>query len=81
MNASDPKLAAIERFFAAYADGDRDGIAAVLADGITWSIPGHHPLSGTKHGVDEVLSFFDQLAKVGFKADTIFLGVNEEVRG
>jgi uncharacterized protein len=78
MSTTDPKLAAIERFFSAYADDDRNGIAAILADDIEWTIPGHHPLAGTKRGVDEVLSFFQQLAKTGFQADPIFLGTNDE---
>jgi hypothetical protein len=32
MSGHDPKLGAIEGFFAAYAANDRDGIAAVLAE-------------------------------------------------
>lgn len=71
--APDPKLGAIEGFFTAYADGDRTGIADVLAEDIAWTIPGHHPLAGTKHGIDEVLAFFDALGVVGFQAETFFL--------
>ncbi len=78
MTQRDSKVEAIERFFAAYEHGDRDGIAAVLAERIEWTIPGHHPLAGTKHGIDEVLAFFAELAKTGFKADTIFLGASQE---
>ena len=58
----DPKLAAITSVFDAYSRDDRAGIAAVLADDVEWSIPGHHPLSGTKRGVDEVMAFFAALA-------------------
>jgi hypothetical protein len=43
-----------------------------------WTIPGHHPLAGTKTGIAEVRSFFDQLAKVGFQAEPIFLGVQDD---
>lgn len=75
---ADPKLAAIQRFFTAYAAHDRDAIASVLADDVAWAIPGHHPLSGTKHGIAEVLSFFDQLATVGFMAEPIFLQASDE---
>ena len=39
-----------------------------MADDILWRIPGHHPLAGAKHGIHEVLAFFDQLAKAGFQA-------------
>ncbi|MCX4690528.1 nuclear transport factor 2 family protein [Kitasatospora purpeofusca] len=74
----DPKVAAIEDFFAAYGAGDVDAMSAVLAEGIEWTIPGRHPLSGTKRGVAEVRAFFDQLGKSGFKAEPIFFGVNDE---
>jgi uncharacterized protein len=53
-------------------------IAAVLADDVEWTIPGHHPLSGTKRGVDEVMAFFAALAVAGFRADTYFLESNDE---
>ncbi len=69
----DPKIDAIGRFFTAYAANDLDGISQVLAADIEWTIPGHHPLAGTKHGIAEVLSFFTQLGKAGFQADPIFL--------
>jgi hypothetical protein len=72
------KLSTIQEFFAAYAEHDRDRIGAVLAPSITWSIPGHHPLSGVKHGVDEVLAFFDALAAAGMSADTYFLEASDE---
>ena len=74
----DPKLVAIESFFEAYGNDDRAGIAAVLADDITWTIPGHHPLAGTKHGIDEVLAFFDQLSRAGFVAETFFLEASDD---
>ncbi len=34
---------------------------------------GHHLLAGTKHGIDEILAFFDALGVVGFQAETFFL--------
>jgi uncharacterized protein len=74
----DQKLKAIDEFFAAYARYDLDGMRAVLTDDIEWTIPGHHPLSGTKRGVAEVAAFFTQLGRSGFRADPIFLEANEE---
>jgi len=74
----DPKVAAIAAFFEAYAARDSDGIAAVLDADIEWTIPGHHPLAGTKRGVQEVLAFFDALAAAGFRAETFFLESSEE---
>ncbi|MFE2955039.1 nuclear transport factor 2 family protein [Nocardia tengchongensis] len=74
----DPKIAAIAAFFEAYARYDLDGMRAVLTEDIAWTIPGHHPLSGTKHGIDEVVEFFNQLATAGMKAETFFLQANDE---
>ncbi|MFB6521862.1 nuclear transport factor 2 family protein [Streptomyces sp. NPDC056401] len=72
------KVEAITKFFTAYAAYDLDGMREVLAEGIEWTIPGHHPLSGIKRGVEEVAAFFTQLGKAGFQADPLFLEANEE---
>lgn len=78
MTEQDPKIAAISAFFDAYARYDLDGMRAVLTEDITWTIPGHHALSGTKRGIDEVVAFFNQLSKAGMKAETFFLEANDE---
>lgn len=62
-------LDTIQAFFTAYANQDVAAVRDVMADDIVWRIPGHHPLAGPKTGVDEVLAFFDQLAKAGFQAE------------
>jgi uncharacterized protein len=78
MAGKDPKLEAIDAFFAAYASYDLDQMRKVLADDIEWTIPGRHPLSGTKRGAEEVAAFFTQLGKAGFQADPLFLETNDE---
>jgi len=67
----------VQDFFKAYGEGDLEGIAAVMDDNVTWHIPGRHPLSGTKHGRDEVLAFFSELGVAGFKAEPIYFGADE----
>lgn len=64
-------LQKIEALFTAYAAKNVAAVRDVMAADITWTIPGHHPLSGTKHGIDEVLAFFDQLGKANFKAQPL----------
>jgi len=76
-DTKDPKIVLIERFFAAYAQHDLPGISSVLSEDISWTIPGHHPLAGTKRGLPEVLAFFGALGKAGFRAEPIFLGAND----
>lgn len=70
-------VAVVQRYYQAYATSDRDQIRSFFAPEITWTIPGHHPLAGTKRGADEVLAFFDQLAKAKFQAEVLFLGGND----
>lgn len=72
-----PTVAVVQRYYQAYASGDRDQIRSFFAPEIAWTIPGHHPLAGTKRGADEVLAFFDQLAKAKFQAEVLFLGGND----
>jgi len=78
MTVHDPTLSAIEGFFAGYAANDRDRIAALLADEIEWTIPGHHPLSGTKREIDEVRALFAALDTVGFTAETFLLQTGDD---
>jgi ketosteroid isomerase-like protein len=68
----------IESFFSFFSKGDITGIESVLAEDIRWIIPGHHPLAGVKVGIPEVLSYFEQLAKSGFKAEPKFLEANDQ---
>lgn len=64
-------LQKIQAFFAAYAAKDVAGVREVMAPDIRWTIPGHHPLAGTRRGIDEVLAFFDQLGKANFRAQPL----------
>jgi ketosteroid isomerase-like protein len=61
----------VAAFFEAYGKEDIGSVREILAEDVVWTIPGHHPLAGPKRGVDEVLAFFDQLAKAGFKAQPL----------
>ncbi|NJO42673.1 MAG: SnoaL-like domain-containing protein [Cyanobacteria bacterium CRU_2_1] len=72
-----PNVAIVQRYYQAYSSGDLATVREIFAPDITWTIPGHHPLAGTKRGLDEVLAFFDQLAKAQFRAEVLFLGGND----
>ena len=41
-------LQKIHALFAAYGANNVAGVRDVMADDIAWTIPGHHPLAGTK---------------------------------
>jgi uncharacterized protein len=67
----------VQDFFEAYGKNDLAGMRQVLAEDVQWHIPGRHPLSGTKNGIDEVINFFDELGKAGFKAEVMILAAND----
>ena len=77
MEQKHPNLDLIHAFFTAYGNNDSFGIKEVLHENIKWHIPGDHPLSGTKTGIEEVLEYFKQLGKGVFKAEPIVMGVND----
>ena len=68
----DRNLQLIKDYYAAYASGRPEAIRTFLAPDVVWKIPGHHPLAGDKHGRDEVIAFFRELAQAKFKAEPIF---------
>jgi uncharacterized protein len=70
-------LQVVQNFYEAYGKNDLEGIRQVLAEEIQWYIPGRHPLSGTKNGINEVINFFDELEKAGFKAEVMILSAND----
>ncbi|NJL37616.1 MAG: SnoaL-like domain-containing protein [Leptolyngbyaceae cyanobacterium RM2_2_4] len=72
-----PNVAIVQRYYQAYGRGDVEAVREIFAPDITWTIPGHHPLAGTKRGVDEVLAFFEELDKAQFRAEVLFLGGND----
>ncbi|MFC6102830.1 nuclear transport factor 2 family protein [Olivibacter domesticus] len=77
MDTNHPNLALIHEFFRIYAINEVDKLDTILAEDIKWHIPGRHPLSGTKHGILEVVEYFDQLNKATFQASPIVMGVSD----
>ena len=41
---------------------------------ITWTMPGHHPMSGTMQGADAVIAFLKKLYTAGIRVDNVHLG-------
>jgi len=58
-----------------FGDGAMDAIKSeVFAPDITWNMPGHHPLSGSMKGADEVIAFFADLFRAGITVDDVHFG-------
>jgi ketosteroid isomerase-like protein len=65
-------MQAVEKMYDCFNRGDLDTIKnEVFAPDLKWTLPGRHPLGGTKNGADEVLAFFHQLNLSGVQVDLI----------
>lgn len=73
-----PHVRLIRRYYEVYASGDPDALRPFFTPDIRWTIPGHHPLAGTKVGVEEVLAFFRELRKSGFRAETLCIAADRD---
>ena len=62
----------VQRMYECFNRGDMDTIRKeIFAPDLIWRLPGHHPLSGTKNGAEEVIAFFEQLNRSGIQVDLI----------
>ncbi|HTJ36957.1 MAG TPA: nuclear transport factor 2 family protein [Dactylosporangium sp.] len=68
----------IDRYFEAYAAHDLDAVREVLAEDATWHFPGHHPLSGTKRGPEEIVAFFDRMGGMQLRPDKYVIGATDD---
>jgi uncharacterized protein len=55
---SDENAQLLRQAYDAFARGDVPTVLQILADQITWHVPGRSPLSGDYKGHDEVVGFF-----------------------
>jgi ketosteroid isomerase-like protein len=65
----------VERMYHCFRTGDLATLKAeVFAEDIVFNLPGHHPLAGTKRGINEVLAFFGKLRTLGAQVQPIGIG-------
>lgn len=72
----------IDNFFEAYGRHDLKAIQQVVSEDIKWVFPGHNTLSGTKTGIEEVISFFDKMGgimgKSNVQVEKLVMGGNND---
>ncbi len=71
-------VALVKQFFKYYKDKDILGLREIFASDIEWHVPGHHPLAGTKKGIEEVIAYYAQLQKANFNAEVTVLEGNDD---
>lgn len=70
-------LKVVQGFFGAYGKGEIESLKQFVAEDVEWHIPGRHQLAGTKRGINEFVTFFNQLGKAGFAAEVMILAAND----
>lgn len=60
---SDRNQKIVDKYFEAYGKHDMEAIREVMAENVKWYFMGRHPYAGVKNGIEEVVSFFDTMAK------------------
>ncbi len=67
------------RMYDCFNKGDMAAIKKDLFDpNISWTMPGHHPLSGRMEGADAVIAFFGSLFKAGIMVDNVHFGTLDD---
>lgn len=67
------------RMYDLFHKGDMETIKAELFHPeMTWTMPGHHPLSAKMEGVDAVIAFFSALFKAGIQVTDAHFGVLDD---
>jgi ketosteroid isomerase-like protein len=67
------------RMYECFGKGDMDTIKNELFHPqMTWTMPGHHPLSDRIEGSDAVIAFFSALFKAGINVDNVHFGVLDD---
>jgi ketosteroid isomerase-like protein len=62
-----------------FGKGDMDSIKRELFHPeVSWTMPGHHPLSARMEGADAVIAFFGALFKAGIVVDNVHFGVLDD---
>ncbi len=62
-----------------FGKGDMESIKRELFHPeVSWTMPGHHPLSARMEGADAVIAFFGALFQAGITVDNVHFGVLDD---
>ena len=65
---SNANLGLVQRMYVCFNRNDLETIRnEIFAPDLVWTLPGRHPLSGTKNGAEEVIAFFAQLVRANIQ--------------
>lgn len=65
---SNANVGLVQRMYECFNRNDLETIRnEIFAPDLVWTLPGRHPLSGTKNGAEEVIAFFAQLVRANIQ--------------
>lgn len=65
----------VAKMYQYFHEGNMDAIKAeIFHPDMSWTMPGHHPLSGRMEGVDAVIAFFGALFQAGINVTDAHFG-------
>ena len=65
----------IFKYYGYFAEGKWDAMEKeCFHKDITWTMPGHHPMSGKVHGAAGCVNFLKELSKAGITVDNVHIG-------
>jgi ketosteroid isomerase-like protein len=67
------------RMYELFGKGDMETMKKeVMHPDVSWTMPGHHPMSARIEGVDAVLAFLGALFKAGIVVDNVHFGILDD---
>ncbi|MBN1148920.1 MAG: nuclear transport factor 2 family protein [Anaerolineales bacterium] len=76
---ADDNTQLVLRMYESFGKGDMDTIKNELFHpDMSWTMPGHHPLSDQIQGSQAVIAFFGALFKAGISVDNVHFGVLDD---
>ncbi|HJZ60496.1 MAG TPA: nuclear transport factor 2 family protein [Gemmataceae bacterium] len=67
-------VALVEKMWECFRTGDTATLRTLFTPEVVYRMPGHHPIAGTKRGIEELFAFFSELTKTHIQVDLLKIG-------
>src|SRR5262245_4491246 len=67
-------VATVQAMWECFRTGDAATLRTLFTPDVAYRMPGHHPIAGTKKGVEELFAFFKELTKTRVEVDLLKIG-------
>jgi ketosteroid isomerase-like protein len=67
-------VALVEKMWECFRTGDSATLRTLFTSDVQYRMPGHHPIAGTKRGIEELFAFFSELSKTHIQVELLKIG-------